>query len=500
MECPKCGYERQDGDTHCQMCNLDFGLWERQTAESKKLRERSRKHGEPSATKGLQLEETPDVTPQDAEPAGACPKCGFYRRKDDTDCPNCGVIYAKHEQMLEKKKVEDATLKKEADRKFAEEKARLQREAEKAITEENTKREAEARRQAELEVEKSRLAEQKSARRKARKATQQEKLGNLSQKLKKNPRKLRLVVAVCVAAVLLLGGGVYGVLVWQESAQQRRIEAEKEAAQRKLAEDHQRIAANFQANRSEIVSYLRSLIDKRKFDFFQKELKKYDIPPLADDVGKLKAYLEEISYFDKAKWIPAKEYQKNYEAYKQLVRMNPGNRVYKEKMAVYRKKWADQSYRYAAGFLKKEKRYKSDLEKAIAAIDKAIQLEGNKKQYGKVRYKLKTAELLFYEGNETAQMAVRNDGITKGATGGQRKIYTWIKNRGTESFFVNPDYFLLAARNNKRYKYNDCSRSLVVELQPGEEAHGYLYFYTSSKPKELIFNHINAGRISRRFP
>ena len=38
MECPKCGYEREPGDTHCSLCGVDFDLLERQAAEKKALK------------------------------------------------------------------------------------------------------------------------------------------------------------------------------------------------------------------------------------------------------------------------------------------------------------------------------------------------------------------------------------------------------------------------------------------------------------------------------
>jgi hypothetical protein len=108
--------------------------------------------------------------------------------------------------------------------------------------------------------------------------------------------------------------------------------------------------------------------------------------------------------------------------------------------------------------------------------------------------------LLFYEGNENVHMAVRDDGLTKGATGGQRKLYVWLKNVGTNPFFVNVEYFTLVGKNKKRYSYNNCSRELVTNLQPGQETGGFLYFYTSSRPAKLIFSHITAGTVSRTFP
>jgi uncharacterized Zn finger protein (UPF0148 family) len=48
MECPKCGYERESGDTRCSLCGVDFELLERQEAEKKALKKVSRNGDSPN--------------------------------------------------------------------------------------------------------------------------------------------------------------------------------------------------------------------------------------------------------------------------------------------------------------------------------------------------------------------------------------------------------------------------------------------------------------------
>jgi hypothetical protein len=174
--------------------------------------------------------------------------------------------------------------------------------------------------------------------------------------------------------------------------------------------------------------------------------------------------------------------------------------VYRKKHAFYQNKLAEKNYLKAKEFLSKKNRLRSDLTASMAAIDRAIKLGGEKKKYKNIRYQLKNAELLFYEGNGNVHMAVRDDGLTKGATGGQRKLYVWLKNVGNSPFYVNVEFFTLVGKNNKRYKYNDCSRELIVNLEPGQETGGFLYFYTATRPAKLIFSHITAGTVTRVFP
>ena len=113
MECPKCGYERQPEDTHCELCGVDFGLLDRQEEEKRALKEREKqqnneeelhltmeeKDPEPPAPAGPhppKKTEPPEIS-TDTFTEEQCPKCGFERKKGGRECPNCGLIYAKHE-------------------------------------------------------------------------------------------------------------------------------------------------------------------------------------------------------------------------------------------------------------------------------------------------------------------------------------------------------------------------------------------------------------------
>ncbi len=501
MECPKCGYEREPGDTHCSLCGVDFGLLERQEAEKKALKAAARKQEKQDDEK-LEIETSAPSVKAEAV-SGECPKCGCDRRPGDAECPHCGVIYEKHEQMLAQQKADEQKKKEEEEKRFAEEKARIQEEAQKGILEAQVKREKE-KKQEEKAVKKK--EQQESAVEAAAEAV--DKLAGVASNrlkdgvdvVKANSRKIVMVVSV-ILAVLLVGWGVTSLVKTViKHVEHKRLVAQEEEEKRRIAEEQRQATEYFRANRLEVITQLKSLIDQRQYTQFKKEMQKYDIPQLVEDIVDIKKYLEEIKLFDEARRIPGKEYGKNYEVYLKLHEMNPGKKLYNDKLIAYRKKLAGKNYLIAKKFLNKKKRYKADLQKALAAIDKAIQLEGYKKKYTTVRYKLKSQELLFFEGNKNVTMAVRNDGLTKGATGGQRKLYVWIRNVGSDSFFINVDYFTLVGKNKKRYKYNDCSRSLVTQLKPGKETKGYLYFYTSAKPRELIFSHISAGKISRRFP
>ncbi len=119
---------------------------------------------------------------------------------------------------------------------------------------------------------------------------------------------IELVIAA--VAILLVGWGTVTLVNnWREQAEQKRIIAQQEEEKRKLAEEYKRTADAYYADKIEIDGALIALIDQRHFDLFDQEIKKYDIPPLANDVSRIKEHLKEIKLVDRAKSIPGREYE-----------------------------------------------------------------------------------------------------------------------------------------------------------------------------------------------
>ncbi len=506
MECPKCGYERKQSDTDCPLCGINYEYFDNLQAEKVSLKQKTKEQQgaikEPEPTKDDSYK-----TSVREQVSGKCPKCEYPRLAGAVECSNCGVIYQNYEDFLKKQKAEEKAKKEEEEKRFAEEKARIQKEAEKAITQERLKREKTIE---EVTIKKKDAEDVRKKKAKEKEALKREK------KEKKSAQKQSLLesettapsanffvknkIVSIILIVLLAGGLVFSYKLYSDYASQKKYIAEQEALKQKLAEERKKIADEFLVNKESIIPYLKSLIDQRNFGFYNKEIKKYEIPAIEKYLVPVKKYLDEIKLYDSAQEIPAGEYKKNYNIYVKLTQMNPGSKLYKKKRSYYRIKLANKKYREASAYFKKKKHKRSEIEAAVASINEAVKLNKKSRKYRSLQRKLAKEELLFFNGNDNVQMAVRDDGITKGATGGQRKLYVWIKNVGSSPFYVNPDYFTMVGTNRKKYSYNNCSKKLVKNLQPGEKAKGHIYFYTKARPKELIFNHNSAGKISRLFP
>ncbi len=482
MDCPKCGYERQPNDTHCTLCGLDFKLHEGLQAEKKAFKDRTKLELE-GPDEQVAVESAPSSVVDTIEPAmsvGKCPKCGVDRKHGDKECLKCGVIFEKHEDLSNLKEAEKKAAKENEAQRLKDEKARIQREAQEAIERNKEKREQAALR----------------------------KSLTPGGETKRDKGKIVKKAAIAIVIVLLVvATGVFvkvQVKAWQERSAQRAEIAKQKEIERKRAEELKKNIANFYTNQDRIIKRLKTLIDQKKYDLFKKELAKYDSPSLASELSDVKTYYKEMKLFNKAKRLPGSKYEQNYKVYKELARLRPSNKKYQKKVKYYKAKFnekrAEDKYKEARNYFKIKKPYSSDLDDALADIDEAIKLGKKKNIYRNLKKKLINAKMLFFKGNDKVAMALRDEGIIKkGSLGGQRRLYVWIKNVSQESFYVNVDFFTLFDTKGRKYGYNTCSKGLVRNLKPGATAGGYLYFYTTAKPKKLVFSHVNAGTIYRLF-
>ncbi len=124
MKCPRCDFPRQPGDRECPKCGIDYAYVEKKMA-------RDDHNPSPSAADSAEAEAPPepveaskgdpmpevdapktDAMPSPTPPAAKnpCPKCGFGNPERALECLRCGIIFAKYEAYLEKKRqVEEET-------------------------------------------------------------------------------------------------------------------------------------------------------------------------------------------------------------------------------------------------------------------------------------------------------------------------------------------------------------------------------------------------------
>ena len=519
MECPKCGYERNASDTDCPLCGINYVYYDNLQAEKESLKQRAKKQQPPEVIKEQETVtvEKHKIPGPEKEAAGKCPKCEYPRPAGAVECPNCRVIYINYEEFLAKQAAKEKARKDAEKKRFAEEKARIQKEAEKAITEERLKRERSIeetaiKKQEAEEAEKNRKEEEEEEERR-NKAAEKETLKREKEEVAQAPgetdapvrstgmgffaknKVVSILLAVVVVASLIVPYKMYS----NYTAQKKYI-AEQEEIKRIQAEKRKQITQEFLTNKDSIISYLKSLIDQRNFVFYKKEIRQYEIPSLEQYLIPVKSYLDEIKLYDSAQELPAREYEKNYSIYTRLSQMNPGSKLYKKKRGYYQTRLAKKRYNEASAYFNKKKHALVEIESAVAAANEAVELNKGSKKYRFLQHKLLREELLFFKGNELVQMAVRDAGVTRGSTGGQRKLYVWIKNVGSGTLYVNPDYFIMVGTNKKKYSCNHWDRKIVKNLQPGEKAKGYIWFYTKTRPQQLFFSHNSAGEISRVFP
>ena len=121
MKCPRCDYIRKPGDRECPKCGIDYAY-----VENKMTRGNDTAHPAPDnpgaaapSVEAAKVKSMPEVNPSKSSSMtsptplnskNACPKCGFGNPDEAQECLRCGIIFAKYDAYLEKKRqVEEET-------------------------------------------------------------------------------------------------------------------------------------------------------------------------------------------------------------------------------------------------------------------------------------------------------------------------------------------------------------------------------------------------------
>jgi predicted Zn finger-like uncharacterized protein len=112
MKCPRCDHPRQPEERECANCGIDFNY-----VESKMARSPAPVTPPPTEVNPPSEAEAPAALPEENPPPTTgedllkpCPKCGFHNQDSAQECLRCGIIFAKYEAYLEKRrKAEEET-------------------------------------------------------------------------------------------------------------------------------------------------------------------------------------------------------------------------------------------------------------------------------------------------------------------------------------------------------------------------------------------------------
>jgi len=171
----------------------------------------------------------------------------------------------------------------------------------------------------------------------------------------------------------------------------------------------------------------------------------------------------EITRLDRfVRQIPAENTLDNLRVYKYLLKLDPDNSKYQQKVALYGEKF------------EKEKGKREAL-----------------RLYREEIRKLQNRDLKAFQGNEHILMAMKILG------GG--KFYVWLKNTGKDPIQIRPDQFVLLDEAGRSF---DCFRCLDMrtDLIAGGQVEGRISFDAYTSPRELVFSHPSAGKVVRRIP
>lgn len=121
MKCPRCDYTRKPGDRECPKCGIDYAYVETKITRSDDTADPTPDNPGAAAefVEAAKVESMPEVNPSKSssttsptppDPKNACPKCGFGNPDQAQECLRCGIIFAKYDAYLEKKRrVEEET-------------------------------------------------------------------------------------------------------------------------------------------------------------------------------------------------------------------------------------------------------------------------------------------------------------------------------------------------------------------------------------------------------
>lgn len=110
MKCPRCDHPRQPEEPECSNCGIDFDYVEKKLARSPEPVTPPPSEAAVAPAPAVEVANTLPVADASLPPAESdnllapCPKCGFHNQDAAQECLRCGIIFAKYEAYLEKRR------------------------------------------------------------------------------------------------------------------------------------------------------------------------------------------------------------------------------------------------------------------------------------------------------------------------------------------------------------------------------------------------------------
>ncbi len=171
----------------------------------------------------------------------------------------------------------------------------------------------------------------------------------------------------------------------------------------------------------------------------------------------------EIEKLEKhARAIPLSRTMDNLSIYRYLLKLDPENPQYQEKITFY------------------ENRFEKEKAEKVA----------RKKQQA-ITWKWQNQRLQEFKGDTPVQLAAKI--LSAG------KFHVWLKNTGEIPFRVDARHFFLSCGKNKRYTiYN--SKDFGQAVEPGAVIDGRITFVIDCEPREIIYANPDVATLARKIP
>jgi len=160
--------------------------------------------------------------------------------------------------------------------------------------------------------------------------------------------------------------------------------------------------------------------------------------------------------------IPASRTVDNLDIYRYLLKLDPDNLRYKQKVSFYAKRF------------EKEKAQRVATKKRLATTRK-----------------WQNERLKDFKGVPPVQMAVK--------ILGNGKFHIWLKNNGDKPFRVESRQFFISCKKGKRYRIYS-SKDFGHDLEPGATIEGRIIFNINCFPQEIIYANPGVAVVSRNIP